>query len=108
MARKPAEQTVDHRGLSEVLGIVLLAFAVLLAVSLFSFDRRDLPFSTSSPNHPPHNWVGPVGAYSAYTLFFVLGAGAYLIPVLFLGFGLAGFFQVMAFLRHRWWWGVIL
>ena len=86
MARKPAEDTIEHRGLSDVLGIILLALAVLLAVSLFSFDRRDLPFNTSSPNHPPHNWIGPVGAYSAYSLFFVFGAGAYLVPVLLLCF----------------------
>jgi S-DNA-T family DNA segregation ATPase FtsK/SpoIIIE len=108
MARKPAEETLEHRGLNDVLGIVLLAFAVLLAVALFSFDRRDLPFVTSSPNHPPHNWIGPIGAYSAYALFFIVGGGAYLIPVLLLCFGLAGFFQIMAFLRHRWWLGLAL
>src|SRR5688500_16803470 len=100
MARKPAEGTVEHRGLSDVLGIVLLALAVLLAVSLFSFDRRDLALNTSSPNHPPHNWIGPVGAYGANTLFLVFGAGAYLVPLLLFGVGLAGFFQIMAFLRR--------
>src|SRR5215813_6337182 len=102
MARKPAEETVKHRGFSDVFGIVLAAFGVLLAVSLFSFDPRDLPLNTSSPNHPPQNWIGPVGAYLAYMLFFVFGAGSYLVPVLLLCFGLAGFFQVMAFFRHRW------
>jgi S-DNA-T family DNA segregation ATPase FtsK/SpoIIIE len=108
MARKPAEDTVKHRGFNDVLGIALSALAVLVTVSLFSFDPRDLRLSTSSPNYPPQNWIGPVGAYLAYALFFIFGAGAYLVPALLLCFGLAGFFQVMTFLRHRWFWGVIL
>ncbi len=108
MARKPPEEKAEHRGLNDVIGILLIAFALLSAVALFSFDRRDLPLNTSSPNHPPHNWSGLVGAYSGYALFFVFGAGAYLIPVLFLGFGLACFFELLSYLKRQWLWGCVL
>lgn len=98
MARKPDSK--EPRGLNDVLGIILLALAVLTAVALFSYDRNDIPLNNSNPNVPKHNWIGPVGAYTAYVLFLVVGAAAYLVPVILLGFGLAGFFQLLAYLRH--------
>jgi S-DNA-T family DNA segregation ATPase FtsK/SpoIIIE len=109
MARKPADDANDEqKGFSDVLGIILLALSVLLAVALFSFDRRDLGFNTTAPNHPPHNWIGLVGAYGAYALFFVFGAASYLVPILMLCFGMGGFFQLLGYLRHRWIWGALL
>jgi S-DNA-T family DNA segregation ATPase FtsK/SpoIIIE len=110
MARKAAADSVYTRSSSDIVGIILLAFALLLSVALFSYDRNDLSFNNSSPNHPVHNWIGPIGANSAYGLFFVFGAAAYLLPVLLLGFGLAGFFDILAYLHRRslWVWGALL
>jgi DNA segregation ATPase FtsK/SpoIIIE, S-DNA-T family len=107
MARKVVADAGKTRGSNDVLGILLIAFALLFAVALFSYDRNDLSYNNSSPNNPPLNWIGPIGAYSAYGLFFILGAAAYLLPVLLLGFGLAGFLELLAYLRQRLWWGVV-
>jgi S-DNA-T family DNA segregation ATPase FtsK/SpoIIIE len=108
VARTAKIETREPQGFSDVVGIILLAFAALLSVALFSHDRNDLAFYTSSPNEYKHNWVGSVGAYLAYGCFWVFGAAAYLLPVLFLGFGLTSFINFLAYLRHRIVWAVLL
>lgn len=107
MARKVSE-AMPARGFSDVVGIVLIALCLLISVALFSYDRNDLAFNNSSPNNPIHNWIGPIGAYTASGLFFVLGAAAFLVPVLLLGFGLAGFFELLFYLQRRWHWAAFL
>ncbi|MDA1272709.1 MAG: DNA translocase FtsK [Verrucomicrobia bacterium] len=107
MASRTADN-VETRGFSDTAGIVLLALSVLLVVALFSYDRNDLPFNSSAANVPAHNWIGSVGAYTAFGLFFVLGAAAYLLPVLLFGFGLAGFIDLLGYLRDRIVWAVLL
>lgn len=108
MARTAKSDTPEtHAGFNDVVGIILLAGAVLLSVALFSYDRNDLAYNNSSPNNPVHNWIGSVGAYSAFACFFMFGAAAYLWPVLLLGFGLTSFIDLFAYLRHRLVWAAL-
>ena len=102
------EDKVETRGFSDTVGIVLIALSLLVAVALFSYDRNDLSFFSSSAHAQPRNWIGTVGAYAAFGLFFVLGAAAYLLPVLLLGFGLAGFVDLLGYLRQRVGWAALL
>ena len=102
------EDKVETRGFSDTVGIVLIALSLLVAVALFSYDRNDLSFFSSSAHEQPRNWIGTVGAYAAFGLFFVLGAAAYLLPVLLLGFGLAGFVDLLGYLRQRVGWAALL
>ncbi len=68
-------------GLNDIIGVALLAAALLLLVSQVSFDRYDLSFIRTPPNKPIHNWIGPFGAHVAYASFFLFGLGAYRPPV---------------------------
>ncbi len=86
----------------ELTGLIMLAGSVVLALALFSYDRGDLAANASPPNHPIHNLLGRLGAGLAHFLLFGLGAAAYLIPVLLLGFGLASFVPALAYLRRGW------
>ena len=65
----------------EVLGISLLALAVLLALSLFSFNPDDISFD-NQPSEPQRtsNLAGVVGSYLADIFFQVLGLTAFLWP----------------------------
>lgn len=108
MSRKASHEVDSEHGFSMIAGLIFLAFALLIAVALFSYDRADIASNSTDPNVPPRNWIGPVGARSAYFLFLVFGAGAYLAPVLLAGFGLAGFFRLLAYLRQSWIWGLVL
>ncbi|OGX41944.1 MAG: hypothetical protein A3F87_00025 [Omnitrophica WOR_2 bacterium RIFCSPLOWO2_12_FULL_51_24] len=68
--------------INEIWGVLLFALSVLVFVSLVSYDPNDLPFLTSDPNVPTHNYVGIFGALVAMTLFWAIGLSAYIIPVL--------------------------
>ncbi|MBI2925045.1 MAG: DNA translocase FtsK [Verrucomicrobia bacterium] len=108
MARKESPARKEHHGFNDVIGIVLISAALLLLVALLSFDKGDLPIHRTEVNVPIRNRVGPFGAHLGHWLFFVFGAGAFLVPVLFIGFGLAYFFELMAYLRRRWLWASVL
>ena len=98
-ASTPAEPPVRSGDLT---GLVLLAGSVALFLALVSYDRADLPANASPPNHPIHNLLGRLGASAADSLLFSMGAAAYLLPVLLLGYGLASFVPALAYLRRGW------
>ncbi len=96
------------RGWNDVLGIVLISAALLLFAALFSYEKGDLAANKVPPNLPAHNWIGSFGAWTANELFMGFGAAAYLSPVLLFGFGMGYFFSILAYLRSRWPWGLLL
>src|SRR6266404_6616392 len=108
MARKAATNSEPGRGFNDIIGVVLLAVALLLLVAQFSFDRDDLAINRDPPNHPTHNWIGPLGAQIAYISFFVFGFSAYMLPLLLIFFGLAYWLEGLAYLKRRWVWAAVL
>ena len=108
MARKEASGASESKSWNEILGIIMVATALLLVAALFSYDRNDLASNRVPPNAQVHNWIGPIGANLASWLFFVFGAGALLLPVLLVMFSLAGFFDVFSYLRQRRLWAILL
>ncbi|MFC1703698.1 DNA translocase FtsK [Candidatus Omnitrophota bacterium] len=75
---------VKLQHINEIKAIILLAIAVLILVSLISYDPLDLPFRTSTPNVPLTNFCKIFGAYLAEGLFFLGGWGSYLFVALLL------------------------
>ena len=71
-----------------VAGILLLVAALLLALAQISYDPFDLGLYQDPPNNPPHNFIGPFGAWSAMVLFHFWGVTAWILPVAILGFGI--------------------
>jgi DNA segregation ATPase FtsK/SpoIIIE, S-DNA-T family len=108
MARKASADAESPRGFNDVIGIVLMVIAVLLLVSVLSFDRFDLAINRNPPNKPAHNWIGPLGARMAYAAFFMNGICGYMLPVLVAFVGMGCFFESLSYLKRRWPWGVIL
>jgi DNA segregation ATPase FtsK/SpoIIIE, S-DNA-T family len=77
----------EHRRLNEFIGLLVLTFGILLALSLVSFNPDDPSFNISHNAKfvdKPTNFVGVVGAYSADIFFQAWGYSAFLLPV-FLG-----------------------
>ncbi len=108
MARKDAPAEQPKRGYGDVIGIALIAVALLLLLAEFSYDLNDLPFNTATPNAPPHNLVGVIGARSAFGVFFAFGAGGYLLPFMLAAFGAAAFSESLHYLKRRWPWALVL
>jgi len=116
MAQKASPDSKASRGFGDIVGIVLLATALLLLVALLSFDRYDVAFVKNPPNHPMHNLIGIIGAYVGYFFFFILGFAAYPLPFILLVFGLscvpgllqwlgmARFAEAMSHFQTRWKW----
>ncbi|MBU1693488.1 MAG: DNA translocase FtsK [Verrucomicrobia bacterium] len=82
---------IVRTGWRDAAGILLIAFGVLLVLSLGSYRPEDVPVIQEPPNSPTMNFVGPVGAWLAFLLFMGLGLGAWLAPLLL---GTAGFFLI--------------
>jgi S-DNA-T family DNA segregation ATPase FtsK/SpoIIIE len=108
MARKASSGAEAPRGFNDVIGLVLMALAVLLLASLLSYDPHDVSANIVPANPSTRNWIGPFGANLAYYSFLWLGAAAYVLAVLLLFVGLGCFFQSFGYLRRRWLWTVVL
>jgi DNA segregation ATPase FtsK/SpoIIIE, S-DNA-T family len=116
MSRKPSADSDSAHGFNDIIGLTLLAGALLLLVAQLTFDRYDLSFFLNPPHKPAHNLIGPIGAHLAFYSFFVLGVGAYFLPPLLAVFGIAhvpdwlrwlrvgGLAEITAHLRSRWRW----
>lgn len=107
MARKETREATHARGFNEIVGFVLIAAAVLLLLAQLSFDRSELPANQVPPN-PTTNWIGKAGAYGAFGFFFLFGAGAYLIPIFLILFGLSNLLGFLSYLKRRWGWALLL
>jgi len=97
-----------HPKTKEVLGLLVMAFALLLLVSLLSFSPKDPSFfHYDSRGGAVRNFGGLVGAHLAGDLFRILGVVAFLLPLalFWVGFSLmsrrrlqARTFRVVGFL----------
>jgi S-DNA-T family DNA segregation ATPase FtsK/SpoIIIE len=101
MARKSGDDSNSKNGLNDVIGVALLALALLLLVAQLSFDRYDLASVRIPPNKEVHNWIGTIGAYLAWFTFRPLGIAAYLLPWIFAAFGVAYLMNFLGHLRER-------
>src|SRR5882672_2230756 len=109
MARKDSKNAAQqHRGFSDIVGIVLIATALLLMVAQLSFDRGDVSANKFPPNQTTHNLIGGAGAHVANLLFQCFGGGAFVLPVLLMLFGLGYLFEFLSYLKRRWAWAAVL
>jgi DNA segregation ATPase FtsK/SpoIIIE, S-DNA-T family len=72
-----------NRRLNELVGLLVLAAAVLLLLSLVSWRPTDPSFDTVGLG-PVRNWIGPFGAHLSDAILQIEGVSAFLLP-LFLG-----------------------
>ena len=104
MARKTSANSESAPGFNDIIGIVLIGFALLLLVALVSFDWKDVPANGHPTNPSVRNWIGPFGAWMAQYWFLWVGGAAYEVPGLLIFRGLGCFFHVFSYLRRRWIW----
>ena len=70
------------QGLKEAALWVFLAIALLLFVCLITYSPHDPSPLFSGAGAKVHNAIGPVGAWLAAALYFLIGYPAYLFPFL--------------------------
>ena len=108
MARKDSPKPAEHRGLNDIVGIVLVASALLVLLAQVSFVPADLASNKVPANQTTHNWIGGAGAWGANVFFNLFGAGAFVLPMLLLLFGLGYLFEFFGYLKRRWVWAGVL
>ena len=70
-----------NRRLNELVGLLVLASAILLFLSIVTYHPTDPSFDTTGPG-PVRNWIGPFGAHLSDLLLQFEGVSAYLLPLL--------------------------
>ena len=73
------KQSEKHSHIREIWAVVLVGLSLLLLLSLVSYNPKDWPNTVSTVNPPVTNFIGPVGAWLAFTTFQVFGVGAYVL-----------------------------
>jgi S-DNA-T family DNA segregation ATPase FtsK/SpoIIIE len=92
-------QRSQRNAWNEVYALILLGTGTLLFLALISYVPKDIPTwfpllnSTSAPNRPAQNFLGPLGAVGAGICYFLIGAASYLLAATLLGFGGAKLFH---------------
>src|SRR5881398_683204 len=91
---------------NEVFALILLFVGTLLFLALVSYTPKDVPswvwFSHISPaNHPAQNFIGPFGAIIAGICYQLIGAAAYLLAAILLGFGVVKLFHYAEAKKNR-------
>src|SRR5262245_32967980 len=82
MSTKPRKKSLRNRSLlNEVLAVVLAASAVLLFLSLVTYNPRDPSANAAGPD-PPSNLIGIAGAYLADLALQWFGLPSLIIPIL--------------------------
>ncbi|MDE2052866.1 MAG: DNA translocase FtsK 4TM domain-containing protein, partial [Gammaproteobacteria bacterium] len=70
------------RGLRESAVIAIGVAAIVLLIALATYSPADSGFSFAGASPAVHNRIGPIGAWLADVLFFLLGRPAFLLPVI--------------------------
>lgn len=77
---------------NEILGILLIALAVLLFISLLTYSpAEDYLLSSKGFGEPTHNLMGPVGQLCASAFVLVFGHFSYFIPLMLILWGINRF-----------------
>jgi DNA segregation ATPase FtsK/SpoIIIE, S-DNA-T family len=84
MAKKSRTKHAGKKShVSEVLAVLLVAAAVLLFLSLITFNPADASLNSVAPPQPPRNLIGVVGAHIGELFLNLFGLAALAIPFLF-------------------------
>jgi len=96
--------SISYERKKEILGVLLIALALFIFISLFTYDRQSdvkpiqesvtfkhfFGFFTQKVN----NQCGPVGALVSYSLFHALGYSSFFIPIFLILLGMTRFPKV--------------
>ncbi|MFH1479182.1 MAG: DNA translocase FtsK [Candidatus Omnitrophota bacterium] len=71
-----------------IVSIGLFVLALLLLAGMISYSPYDIGFETSTPNIHIRNYIGIIGAYTAWAIFKLIGYAGFFIPFLFIVWGI--------------------
>src|SRR5712671_3833771 len=79
----------EHARGREIWAVVLVGFALILFLSLVSYNKADDPINTATSGpHEVQNFIGPFGAWIGVLTFSTFGLGAYVLMALLAAIGI--------------------
>jgi S-DNA-T family DNA segregation ATPase FtsK/SpoIIIE len=93
MSSRSAKKSSGRSLANEVLAVLLVAAAVLLGVSLLTYDPKDPSWNSVGPRESPSNLIGIVGAYIGDVFLQLFGLAALFIPALLVMISVRIFFS---------------
>ncbi len=79
------EKQTDNKRMREIKGIGCLALAVFLFLCLISYSPQDPSFTRFvAEGKTTHNFIGPVGSYTADSIIRLFGISSFFLPIIFL------------------------
>jgi len=78
----------SHSHAREIWAVALVGAALLLLLSLLSYNSQDWPNTVRTGNPPVSNLIGPAGAALSYGVFMVFGYGGYFFMGVLAGLGM--------------------
>ncbi len=104
--------TISDQRKKEILGILLIALALFMWLSLFSYDKisdnqilkkqTSIQSLTEIFSQKFNNQCGPVGAWVSYLILYSLGYSGFFIPLFLILFGISRFPKVrLAFISKK-------
>jgi len=81
----------EEKKLNEIIGIVACFAAIILFLSIISFSPDDYTTKTQNEDYVYDNFIGALGAEIDYAIFYIFGRSSYLIPFIFLIWGVYEF-----------------
>lgn len=92
----------------ELTAILMVAFGLALGLSLISYAPGDLEIFQVPPHQPPDNFIGPVGAWSAFLVLMGFGVVGVLMPIALMGLGIAALLRPAIPLGAKSGWATLL
>lgn len=118
-----SSRTVESARKVEIIGIIIIAIAILLGLSIISYTPEDYQFAQNqeflelfdpdTSSRLVQNWLGPVGAYLSHFLVYSLFGYSSLLLALLIGYNGWHIFRRRSFRENSWLnvlsiWGVVL
>lgn len=118
-----SSRTVESARKVEIIGIIVIAIAILLGLSIISYTPEDYQFAQNqeflelfdpdTSSRLVQNWLGPVGAYLSHFLVYSLFGYSSLLLALLIGYNGWHIFRRRSFRENSWLnvlsiWGVVL
>ncbi len=64
------------------MGWILIPLSLFLFVSLLTYEWQSIAFLQTPPSSPTANWMGPLGNYTAYYGYLLLGLAVWCLPII--------------------------
>ena len=118
-----SSRTVESARKVEIIGIIVIAIAILLGLSIISYTPEDYQFAQNqeflelfdpdTSSRLVQNWLGPVGAYLSHFLVYSLFGYSSLLLALLIGYNGWHIFRRRSFRENSWLnvlsiWGIVL